>query len=1823
MFRRLVSCILMISLVFSTVLWEVSASAAVVSMAQVYNYAKTGNLNALKQLKSSIETVDRYGNTAMCRSILMNDYSSFYVLKTAGASVNAPCVSRVSPERVEAFNKGYVSWAKGVNSGRIANPIAHSVKTATAGQTATPTSSSMYQASIAEETGLSTGTKVAIGVGAAVLVGGAIALASGGGGGGGEPPCPSGIYDANGNCVNGSICASGIYDDNGNCVQGAVNNGQIIINNDNDDDIYGMKDTTNQIMYNAYAYMDDSDTGVINIGITNTGNGNVFGMYGQNFMYNAYTYDESCSGAEYANAEIRVENVGNGYVYGMFAEKTSPAIYNGYICDNCPGGGSNGTIFLNNTGDGNVYGMMGNNVYNSFATGNKISKKSPVYGSISIENQGPGNVYGIYGRQNVYNALIDGTYQDRLSQIAAGTIVVSNTGSGNAYGMYNESDGIVSNESSDTFSSAIRVTVNGSGDAYGLYSNGGTVNNSGDITITNNGSGNIYGIYGTDNTKINNSGNLTLSNVNSDSYAYGIFAGQNATISNTGNITILGTSTDKAFGIKAGAGSTVVNSGKITLNSNTYEANTPVNNYIVIDGVQATQCGNNEYGVYPACQPCPANSTSPAGTTTINGCTCSGSLVMVDGQCIDLTTSCAENQYWGGSSCLACPGHSSSPAGTPSVSGCICDEGYAGADCNTCAPGFYLENGECMNETMQCAANQYWNGSGCSACPDNSTSPPKTTSIAGCVCNAGFILQNGACVEESRSCGANQYWNGSSCSACPSGSTSSAGTDSIRGCICGTGQILVNGRCVSAQDFWDDVTSFGETVGTAAGMTPVVEVSGAGQSATNTDVIDLENDPYFNIVSNDVSYSTPVPFSYTPYTKLYVGMDTYVRGSDYLKVGMKASAGAFVNNEGTVNVTHATLGMLALNQGSEALNSNTINLKASSDFAMNPSNILQGGYIKASDYLAGMLGSQGALITNDQDIYMTAINLEETTNLDGVNPKELFSFGMIVDTGATAINNGTIKADIQDSFFIQSLIVGMQLANSPTDVAEYMPTVVNAQNGVIDINATFTKGNTIAYEHTGFSYFLVGIDTRDTQGGIIRNEGLIDINVVENGYQGANLDVSGIRDEDGSVDLRVENTGTIQLTVDSENDKQLFVNGFELRSSGGNSIGVNSGNIFIDSKDTQGNNRGVSVGDAGFTNTQSGYIKITSNNSATTGVDLGIFGNKGLLNQGKVEINSKKETVNGIRSTQSSLIQNSGDISLTYAGTGDVMGIALLQASSYDTTDHRVINTGAISIDNQSKGTAYGIYAANAGGYGDMTVTNAGTIDISAQSGTNYGIYALNLSTGNMVVANTGTINITDPTGTNYGIYAVGEMTVQNSGTITLNGASLEGENANTGNYISLSGGASFSNAGLVQSSALGTFDSNDFFADGEGRFEMTNEGIIESESIRGDYVASLNLDGFQNVYTSQNAFQGKDAGINLTSSSYLFNASLNSTSETTHDIVMTMKSFEEVVDNKSLANFLTANYTAGMNESFFNELKSFESRHALTDALDSMSGLDTLTRFTHEDLTVMREVNLAMNDMMFTHNQDHMYEANGSLNVFGFRNDKGSNAQFALGNTQVSPRVKVGYAMSKTNMNTDDDQDTTRRNSLFQVFMPISYNRSGWQMIATPQLGYARAHYTRDGYQGKYEGIIEKRIFALMNEARYPITFHDLEVSPTLEFNAIAYNQKGSEDAKAFALTMPSDNNLSVEAGIGLRVRQTLGNLSLTSSIMGYREFADPYNVKLGMYGLNGTFNLYDDVQEYRGKASFGFNYKKGTLDMYGLINHYMQRDGYTTLKTGIKLNF
>lgn len=600
-----------------------------------------------------------------------------------------------------------------------------------------------------------------------------------------------------------------------------------------------------------------------------------------------------------------------------------------------------------------------------------------------------------------------------------------------------------------------------------------------------------------------------------------------------------------------------------------------------------------------------------------------------------------------------------------------------------------------------------------------------------------------------------------------------------------------------------------------------------------------------------------------------------------------------------------------------------------------------------------------------------------------------------------------------------------------------------------------------------------------------------------------------------------------------------------------------------------------------------------------------------------------------------SQIQVNAEISLINHASGNVYGMA------GDYLD----NTGNAKIDiiNEGTGNAYGLY-------GNQTITNSGTVNIdNLGDGMVIGIYAAGAT-----VKNSGTITIestplTDSNtsytagGTAIGIYAASGANVNNSGTITINGADtaygIYAENGakvtNTGT-ISIDGDSNHANAIVLNGSTLlqnGTMSASAFDFDSmNGNVVATNGAQFIAEN---DISGTLNLssdivvDGFNTTYVAENMIQAGDTSkLNLRSGSVMFDAKL---AENGNDVFMTMKSFDTLTDNKSLAAYLTDNYTKGTSAEFFGGLKSGANMTEFNNILNGLSGMNAFTQFDREDMSAMREINFSMNQQMFMNNDRDEYQVGGSMEHFSFSNSSnGASGSYGISNSRISDNWKLGYGLAMANIGTNDDLGTSRNNQISLFYMPMTYTNDNIEFISTPRVGFAKSHYSRRGYNNmNYDGYIEKQIFGFNNDLRYPVTFGNWTIAPDLGFNAIMYRQSGNEGDQAFSLIIPADELYSAETGFGLftkyeRVLSSGGSLRFNSGVMLYRELADTCNMKLGIRGLKGTFNLYDDAEHnYSGAATFGFDYKSGRFSLYSNAQYFVDSDHYINLKGGISYRF
>ncbi len=563
-------------------------------------------------------------------------------------------------------------------------------------------------------------------------------------------------------------------------------------------------------------------------------------------------------------------------------------------------------------------------------------------------------------------------------------------------------------------------------------------------------------------------------------------------------------------------------------------------------------------------------------------------------------------------------------------------------------------------------------------------------------------------------------------------------------------------------------------------------------------------------------------------------------------------------------------------------------------------------------------------------------------------------------------------------------------------------------------------------------------------------------------------------------------------------------------------------------------------------------------------------------------------------------------------------------------------NPGTIKIHNLGNGVAIGMYGngGTVGNSGDIIITRADFTDdnlteddtsddttysaATSKGGTAIGIYGASGSTIN----NSGTITI-DGADKAYGIWAEDStVKVYNYGTITIDGTSCTGCQ-NTANAIVLNGGKLFQDGEFIS-------DVIDLSAISGTVLATQNSKFVAKNAISGELVMSSDIvsQGFQTSYTTSNTLDSADTkDLKLSSQSALFDTAL---AENGHDVNLTMKSFAEVVKNKSLANFLQNNYAAQNNENLFSSLKSLENVKQLNNGLNDFAGKDLFGRMAFEDLTMLRELNFDMKQKM-SGNDNEYFSFNGSTAPFAFDGNSGSNNRWAItGHKDGKRSYAFGFAFSDINSN-DGSSHNTRNEKMFQVSLPLGYQTNGFNLTSAPQIGYSYGNYNRKGFDNSdYKGTVSKQMFGLMNEARYPLQFGGWTVAPSAEFNVVNYRLKGSEtDYQPFALRLKSQNNYSVETGFGLYADKNLqlakeSSLKLNGGVAMYHEFANPYALTLGMNGMDGSFTVRDEKRtDSRAVVRTGFEFTQGKLSLLGNLMSYIDSEYRTNATLDLKYNF
>lgn len=923
------------------------------------------------------------------------------------------------------------------------------------------------------------------------------------------------------------------------------------------------------------------------------------------------------------------------------------------------------------------------------------------------------------------------------------------------------------------------------------------------------------------------------------------------------------------------------------------------------------------------------------------------------------------------------------------------------------------------------------------------------------------------------------------------------------------------------------------------------------------------------------------------YGTINVGTSSSATGTNNVGMLVDGDEAGSATNEGVINVySKDSYGMKVDNENGSLINNGTINVMAGATGSV------------------AMYGEKGTISNGKKGV----INMGVSGTVMKATDATISNEGTITlaNTASTAMritNNGTAQNAASGTINVNGSNSYALAADDGATATLNNAGTININNGATGSYAMYGKNATLTNETSGtINVLQSGTTAMFTQVGKLTNKGKINL---------AAADAIGLYVTEGQA---VNDSGAI-IDVNS--------NGKAMNVVGTGSI-TNSGTINLNAANAYG-----LYAQNGGTATNSGTIKLNS-----SGMAYGMYGSGGAKLTNNSSINGKAENAYGMYGSN---MTNAGTISITGTGTGASYGMR--------STGGTVSNTSQIEV---TASQAYGISLTGAG-----TATNSGTITVTGTgSDTSYGMYG----SGGAKLINNGTINVNSTSGTAVGMYATGSgSSITNTGNIVLNGVSITTDysgisssddpdtdatnctSAGCGNFIKVENGATFYNNGQVSSASAMNF--NLMSAANTGTIMLARGGSFEAPEISGEITAAADIvtEGNETTYVNENSFVGQDSGIKLNSGSYLFDAYLVTNEAGNQDVVMTMKNFADVVDNDSVANFLSSNYTLGTNMDMYSILKAAGDATSFTTAVAEQMGLNLIPSFAKQNMDIVKAVNRHMSQTLFANQSSndvramfdfvYDYREQDSVNMLSGYEDNAATA-YALFDRKHNNNFRYGLGVSFTRYESDYDNGSSRDEVVAQVLAPLIYTTEGLKAVSMPRLGIGWGEYKRRIGSDESKADVKNYYYGITNEVRKEIDLGTVTLEPTAEFNILGLYQDSTKEKNG--LEVKSANNLSVEGGIGLYARKSFSimeenDLTLRAGGSWYHEFNNPYQAaRARIAGMLGSYQMDTyDVERDRGIFSVRMDYKHDRFDFYFEANKFLEEDDGYALSAGLGYKF
>ena len=1088
----------------------------------------------------------------------------------------------------------------------------------------------------------------------------------------------------------------------------------------------------------------------------------------------------------------------------------------------------------------------------------------------------------------------------------------------------------------------------------------------------------------------------------------------------------------------------------------------------------------------------------------------------------------------------------------------------------------------------------------------------------------------------------------------PDGEIDSAGYNASAGVVAAavtvsgesntTKQLFVNNSDMTIGAAYDKNVDYGGTYGTAA-----VKVDKQG-AADNYGVISLEK--------FDVDFS-----------QFNVG----------LWMDSAATAEAYANNYGSivVDATNSTAIRNDSNQGGTASNFGNIYLNGKYGYGMavttSQGTIFNGRADGPLDsvntiYASGE-GSVGMFIQNGTGYNYGSIYLQgdNTTaiQLDGATASLRVQGNIYHNPEYDGItyfwtsNGASYTLDYPGGVEVENYTLGKATDSGKLTVSENSTVYVRGENSYLligDSGAELYNYGTL-YASAGASPIVVSGEAK------VANGGTINISGGGNAMQGADNNTILQNLPDGVINVNNGNgmyasnlaSPTNYGTINVQEGVGMYLTGMTLS---GATTGNNSGSINV----SGGGNYGVLVnGGAAFTN--QGVINVScadcedgeyaigmkgesSNPSKTSNLLKIIVGEHGIgieggENNGEIGIGADSAIGmsgginNGViegSGTGMSGGQNNGTIDI-YSGTGMKNGTnnGGITVSS-GTGMNNGTNHSTIDVTNGNGGMA-----SNGGMF-----TNHGEITVGSGNGilVQSGGYGVNSASGTITLAgkgygakvedgdflNAGTINFSSKNGGSCANVSVGGECVDNVD---------ETETTSANGLIYIGKNGTFINSGVVDMDGE-TVDFDSMRDEESGAFVVAKGGTYKADSFKGAVVAGKDIvkGGFEDRYVNENSFEGRNEGLSVSSGSYMFDAALKDDGDSI-DVEMARKEFDALVEDKEIAGFLETNYKLENNEAMYDALKDAEDKATFDETTRLETGQNFYANLPRENMAVLRGLNAQEQSRILEDGLD-----GGSIGMDYFQIGKDAQgglsgyadnvySPYAGYGKKLSNGWSIGVTLRGAYADAEyDEAASSRDNKILMAFMPILYQNGGFKFLTMPSAGAGYGTYKRYAVSGAYEADTLDLYYGLYNHAEYSVDMKVAELVAEAELNLQGASMSEAEEDGG--LNLQSNDSLSLEAGVGLKLRKRIQlakerSLMLAIGAKYYHELLDPYkDLRVGMDGSPVDFGIraYDEDKN-RLQTTAEAVYKDGDFAVAAEISHNAEKESSIEGGVGVRYNF